>query len=79
MSVADVPAKAIEGRSPGRIAWMRLKRDKVALAGGFVVLLLILVALFAPLIVSAFGHPRRNCTKTCWTRCWACRPATTAA
>ncbi|MEU1619938.1 ABC transporter permease [Streptomyces sp. NPDC005722] len=54
---ADIPAKAIEGRSPGRIAWMRLKRDKVALAGGVIVVLLILVAIFAPLIVSAFGHP----------------------
>ncbi|MFD3455472.1 ABC transporter permease [Streptomyces sp. NPDC058691] len=54
---ADIPAKAIEGRSPGRIAWMRLKRDKVALAGGVVVVLLVLVAIFAPLIVSAFGHP----------------------
>ncbi|MEU6344199.1 ABC transporter permease [Streptomyces sp. NPDC046977] len=54
---ADIPAKAIEGRSPGRIAWMRLKRDKVALAGGVIVVLLVLVAIFAPLIVSAFGHP----------------------
>ncbi|WP_328300924.1 ABC transporter permease [Streptomyces sp. NBC_00435] len=57
VSVADVPAKAIEGRSPGRIAWTRLKRDRVALAGGVVVLLLILVAVFAPLIVSLLGHP----------------------
>lgn len=54
---AAVPAKAIEGRSPGRIAWIRLKRDKIALAGGVVVILLILVAIFAPLIVNAFGHP----------------------
>ncbi|MFB7293359.1 ABC transporter permease [Actinacidiphila glaucinigra] len=54
---ADIPAKAIEGRSPGRIAWMRLKRDKVALAGGVIVVFLILVAIFAPLIVSALGHP----------------------
>ncbi|MET9875423.1 ABC transporter permease [Actinacidiphila glaucinigra] len=54
---ADIPAKAIEGRSPGRIAWMRLKRDKVALAGGVIVVFLILVAIFAPLIVSVFGHP----------------------
>ncbi|WP_431950571.1 ABC transporter permease [Actinacidiphila sp. bgisy167] len=54
---ADTPAKAIEGRSPGRIAWMRLKRDKVALAGGVIVVFLILVAVFAPLIVSALGHP----------------------
>ncbi|MCB5166611.1 ABC transporter permease [Streptomyces bambusae] len=54
---ADKPQKAIEGRSPWKIAWTRLKRDKVALAGGVVVLLLILVAIFAPLIVKAFGHP----------------------
>ncbi|MBT2509512.1 MULTISPECIES: ABC transporter permease [Streptomyces] len=54
---ADVPAKAIEGRSPWKIAWVRLKRDKVALAGGVVVVFLILVAVFAPLIVSLLGHP----------------------
>lgn len=54
---AGLPAKAIEGRSPGRIAWTRLKRDKLALTGGVVVLLLILVAVFAPLIVDLLGHP----------------------
>ncbi|MFI6057278.1 ABC transporter permease [Streptomyces sp. NPDC051286] len=54
---ADVPEKAIEGRSPWKIAWSRLKRDKLALTGGFVVLFLIAVALLAPVIVSAFGHP----------------------
>lgn len=54
---AGAPAGAIEGRSPWRIAWIRLKRDKLALAGGVVVLLLILVAVFAPLIVSLLGHP----------------------
>ncbi|WP_314177279.1 ABC transporter permease [Streptomyces winkii] len=49
--------KSIEGRSLGRIAWNRLKRDKLALAGGIVVLLLIVVAVCAPLIVSVLGHP----------------------
>ena len=43
--------KAIEGRSPGRIAWTRLKHDKVAVAGGIVVLLLILVAVIGPHLV----------------------------
>ena len=38
--------KAIEGRSLGQIAWLRLRRDKVAMAGGVVVILLILVAVF---------------------------------
>jgi len=48
---------AIQGRSPGQIAWLRLKRDKVALAGGIVVAGLILVAIFAPVIVAVLGHP----------------------
>ena len=30
----SVPGKAIEGRSLGQIAWMRLRRDKVAMGGG---------------------------------------------
>jgi peptide/nickel transport system permease protein len=49
--------RAIEGRSLGRIAWTRLKRDKVAISGGLVVVFLILVAAFAPLIVKVLGHP----------------------
>jgi peptide/nickel transport system permease protein len=48
---------AIQGRSLGRIAWQRLKRDKLALAGGGVVVVLMLVAVFAPVIVALFGHP----------------------
>ena len=41
----------IEGRSLGRIAWMRLRRDKVAMAGLVIVVLLILVAVFGPFFV----------------------------
>jgi peptide/nickel transport system permease protein/oligopeptide transport system permease protein len=48
--------KAIEGRSLGQIAWRRLKRDKVAIAGACVIVFLILVAVFAPLIVKWLGH-----------------------
>jgi peptide/nickel transport system permease protein len=46
----------IEGRSLGRIAWNRLKRDRVAMAGAGVVIFLILVAIFGPFVLSAFGH-----------------------
>src|SRR6266446_3850118 len=46
-----VPGKAIEGRSLGQIAWMRLRRDKVAMGGGIVVVFLILVAIIGPHIV----------------------------
>ncbi|MEO6996620.1 MAG: ABC transporter permease [Terracoccus sp.] len=46
----------IQGRSLGQIAWMRLKRDKVALAGAFFVVFLIVCAIFAPVIVNLLGH-----------------------
>ncbi|MFD7434326.1 ABC transporter permease [Streptomyces sp. NPDC059861] len=48
--------KAVQGRSLGRIAWERLKRDKLALVGGIVVLLLILVAVLAPVITGLVGQ-----------------------
>jgi peptide/nickel transport system permease protein len=54
---SGTPGKAIQGRSLGQIAWGRLKRDRVAMAGGVVVILLILVAIFAPWIVKLLGHP----------------------
>lgn len=49
--------KQIEGRSLGQIAWMRLKRDKVAIGGGIVIVVLVLAALLAPLLVKLLGHP----------------------
>jgi ABC-type dipeptide/oligopeptide/nickel transport system permease subunit len=56
-ALAAAPGKAIEGRSLSRIAWNRLKQDRVAIAGAIVVIFLILVAIFAPLIVKLLGHP----------------------
>lgn len=47
----------IEGRSLGQIAWLRLKRDKVAMIGAAVIIALIVMALLAPLIVKLLGHP----------------------
>ncbi|GIH18236.1 peptide ABC transporter permease [Rugosimonospora africana] len=49
--------RAIEGRSLGRIAWNRLKRDRIAMAGGIIVIVLILVAIFAPVLVKLVAHP----------------------
>lgn len=49
-------AKAVQGRSLGRIAWERLKRDKLALAGGVMVLALIAIALLAPVITGLVGQ-----------------------
>lgn len=47
--------KAIEGRSLGRIAWDTLRRDKTAMAAGVVLVLIVLVAVFAPLICKALS------------------------
>src|ERR1035437_7056497 len=55
-AVLQGPGK-IEGRSLSQIAWMRLRRDKVAMAGGAVVILLVVCAVLAPLIVRFLGHP----------------------
>ena len=56
-ALAAAPGKAIEGRSLSRIAWNRLKKDRVAITGAVIIVFLILVALFAPLIVKLLGHP----------------------
>ena len=53
--LAAGPAKSIEGRSLGQIAWMRLKRDKVALGGAVFIVTLVGVALAAPLLVKIPG------------------------
>ena len=45
---AGVP---IEGRSLGQIAWWRLRRDRVSMAGGVVIILLILLAIVGPHLV----------------------------
>ncbi|MFE9422755.1 ABC transporter permease [Kitasatospora sp. NPDC006697] len=53
-----LPAAAgirIEGRSLGRIAWIRFKRDKAAMAGGIVVILLVLLAVLAKPLESVLG------------------------
>jgi peptide/nickel transport system permease protein len=47
----------IEGRSLTQIAWARLRRDKIALAGGVFIVFLVVVAICAPLIVKITGGP----------------------
>ncbi len=51
---------AIAARSPLQLFWRRLRRDKVALAALAFVVLIVLVAIFAPLIVKLFGAPGPN-------------------
>jgi peptide/nickel transport system permease protein len=57
VSALDGSVTAIEGRSLGRIAWTRLKRDRVAMVSAGVIIFLVLVAILAPVIVKFLGHP----------------------
>ena len=57
---ASAPGHAIAARSPLELFWRRLRSDRVALTAlGFIVLL-VLMAVFAPLIVKLFGAPPPN-------------------
>jgi peptide/nickel transport system permease protein len=56
--------RAIAARSPLQLFWRRLRRDKVAMAALAFIVLLILVAIFAPLIVKALGQPDPNTQST---------------
>src|SRR5262249_24343515 len=53
----DAGEKAIAGRSLRQIAWRRLKKDKVAIAGGCVVIFLVVIAFLAPILTRLWGHP----------------------
>ncbi len=44
-------------RSPLQLFWLRFRTDKLALVAGVFLILLILVAIFAPVVISIFGAP----------------------
>jgi peptide/nickel transport system permease protein len=47
----------ISARSPGQLVWRRFRADKVAVVSAGFILLLVIMAIFAPLIVKLFGLP----------------------
>lgn len=51
--VVGIPG--IAGRSPAQMAWTRLKRDKVAMGSLTVIILVVLVAVLAPVITRLLG------------------------
>ena len=53
---ADAPMRVVAARTPGQIAWARLKRDKVAVVSALFIVLLVIFALVEPLISSWTGH-----------------------
>ena len=48
-------ARAVVGRSPGQLAWMRLKQDRVAVVSAVVLAFFAFVAVFAGLITKVYG------------------------
>jgi ABC-type dipeptide/oligopeptide/nickel transport system permease subunit len=56
LAVEGEAAKKIEGRSPWRLAWERLRRDRAAMISVVVIVLIILMAVFAPVFVAITGH-----------------------
>ncbi len=48
---------AIVGKGPWALAWRRLRRDRVAMVTLAVIVLIALVAIFAPVFVHLTGHP----------------------
>jgi peptide/nickel transport system permease protein len=61
LEVVSEGEQRIEGRSLGQIAWARLRKDRVAMAGGIVALILILIAVAAwPLQNFGLIHPNQG-------------------
>jgi ABC-type dipeptide/oligopeptide/nickel transport system permease subunit len=56
-ATGDVEQQKIAARSPVQLFWRQLKGDKVAMGAGIVVVLLVLMAVLAPLIVKIAGAP----------------------
>jgi ABC-type dipeptide/oligopeptide/nickel transport system permease subunit len=56
VDVLDEP-KTIQGRSPFVLAVHRLRKDKVAMISLVVILLIVLMAIFAPVFTAITGHP----------------------
>lgn len=52
---AGAGGRAFLGRSPGQLAWARLRRDRVALVSGGTLVLLFVLALAAPLVQWLYG------------------------
>jgi ABC-type dipeptide/oligopeptide/nickel transport system permease subunit len=52
-----LPPAGIEGRSPWVLAWQRLRRDRVAMLSLAVIVVIVLMAVCAPLATTLTGHP----------------------
>ncbi|HEY6311105.1 MAG TPA: ABC transporter permease [Streptosporangiaceae bacterium] len=56
-AVEGAPEQAVEGRSQWQLTWRRLRSDKVAIGSLIVILIMLLLAIFAPAIAALVHHP----------------------
>jgi peptide/nickel transport system permease protein len=56
-SAEAAPEQAIEGRGQWALTWARLRHDKMAIASIIVILIMVTLALGAPIIAAIVGHP----------------------
>lgn len=54
--LTEAAAAKIEGRSSWQLAWTRLRHDRAAIISFVVIVLLVLMAIFAPLFATFLGH-----------------------
>jgi peptide/nickel transport system permease protein len=55
-TLTEEASKVIQGRGPWRLAYERLRHDRVAIISGIVIMVIILVAIFAPVAAWITGH-----------------------
>jgi peptide/nickel transport system permease protein len=60
----ELVPEEVTARSPSELFWRRFRADRVAMVSAIFIVLLILVAIFAPVIVSILGLPGPNETNT---------------
>ena len=58
--LTEIDPIAIQARTPWELFWRRFREDKLALAALVFIVVLILVAIFAPLVVDLLGVPGRK-------------------
>ncbi|MEA2354671.1 MAG: peptide/nickel transport system permease protein [Solirubrobacteraceae bacterium] len=60
LELVEIDGAAIAARSPLQLFWRRLRADRVSMVAVGVILLIAIVAIFAPLIVKILGVPGPN-------------------
>jgi ABC-type dipeptide/oligopeptide/nickel transport system permease subunit len=60
LDVHELAGREVAARSPRQLFWRRFRSDRVAMASAAFIILLILIAIFAPLVIKILGVPGPN-------------------